>query len=159
MEAKIVAEYFLSKDVDRKLFNSNVINLNNRKCYEGNVRLNKYLFLAQVVYLAKYNTKLFDDNFCAYDNGPVIEEIMRSYLIMSPKNKKTKLDSNIADFLDKIYMSLENATTEELVEITHEDPEWLKFKNNTYNAPVMNLEANIEEYKRRYKGLIKALNI
>ena len=68
--AKIVAEYFLSKDLERKMFNKNVVVYNDRKFYEGNVRLNKYLFLSQVVHLAKYNKKLFLDEFCAYDNGP-----------------------------------------------------------------------------------------
>ncbi len=62
-------------------------------------------------------------------------------------------------FLDKIYSSLENATYEELIEITHEDPEWMSLKDLTYDAPVMNLEKHIDEYKKRYKGLIEALNI
>ena len=61
--AKNVAEYFLSKDPDRRLFNKNVVVYNDRKFYEGNARLNKYLFLSQVVHLAKYDCKLFEDNF------------------------------------------------------------------------------------------------
>ena len=56
-------------------------------------------------------------------------------------------------------MALENATYDELIEITHEDPEWIKLSNNTYNAPIMNLEDNIKEYKHRYKGLIEALKL
>ena len=44
-----------------------------------------------------------------------------------------------------------------MIEISHEDPEWIH--NNTFYAPVMNLEENIEEYKHRYKGLIEALKI
>ena len=65
--ARSVAEYFLSKDPDRKLFNKNVVVYNDRKFYEGNARLNKYLFLSQVVYMAKYGHKLFEDDFCAFD--------------------------------------------------------------------------------------------
>jgi len=41
-----VSKYFLSKDKEHKLFNKNVVLCNNIKCYEGNVRLNKYLFLS-----------------------------------------------------------------------------------------------------------------
>ncbi len=158
LTAKQVAEYFISKDPERKLFNYNVVSYNGRKSYEGNVRINKYLFLAQVVHLAKYNSKLFSDDFVAYDNGPVVETIMNSYGRLVGNN-----DKNIAEiektFLDKIYLSLENATYEELIEITHEDPEWQNLSKDTYNAPVMNLEKNIEEYKKRYKGLIEALKI
>lgn len=159
IEANLVAKYFLSKDPDRKLFNNNIIVKNNRKSYEGNVRLNKYLFLSQVVYLAKYEKKLILDNFVAYDNGPVIQNIIHDYPLMSSKNDIVELPKNIKVFLDKIYKALENATYDELIEITHEDPEWIKLSNNTYNAPTMNLEKNIEVYKQRYKGLIEALKI
>lgn len=158
LTAKDVAEYFISKDPDRKLFNYNVVSYNGRNFYEGNARLNKYLFLAQVVHLARYNSKLFSDDFCAYDNGPVVENIMTSYGRLSGKNEK-KIDDNKKNFLDKIYKSLENATYDELIEITHEDPEWISLSNDTYNSPTMNLERNIEEYKKRYKGIIEALNL
>ena len=49
INAELVAKYFLSKDNERKLFNMNVVTYNNRNFYEGNARLNKYLFLSQVV--------------------------------------------------------------------------------------------------------------
>ena len=65
INAELVAKYFLSKDNERKLFNMNVVTYNNRNFYEGNARLNKYLFLSQVVYLAKYNKRLFNDDFRA----------------------------------------------------------------------------------------------
>ncbi len=159
LEAKNVAEYFLSKDPERKLFNTNLVTYNNRKSYEGNIRINKYLFLTQVVHLAKYGEKLFSDSFRAYDNGPVVEDILHSFNKLIKNKEKSTISSEKKEFLDKIYMSLENASYEELIEITHEDPEWQKLSDNTYNAPVMNIEDNIEEYKKRYKGLIEALKI
>lgn len=159
LTAKNVAEYFLSKDPDRKLFNKNIVTYNNRKFYEGNARLNKYLFLSQVVYLAKYNNKLFIDNFNAYDNGPVVIEILNSFGRLKGKENKEIIDGQTRCFLDKIYLSLENASYEELIEITHEDPEWQRLSSNTYDAPIMHIENNIEEYKKRYKGLISALKI
>lgn len=159
LEANVVAKYFLSKDPERKIFNNNIVVKNNRKSYEGNVRLNKYLFLAQVVYLAKYDRKLISDDFVAYDNGPVIQAIISDYPLMASRNDKVEINGDIKIFLDKIYDSLENATYEELIEITHEDPEWIRLSQDTYNAPIMNLEKNIEVYKKRYKGLIAALKL
>ena len=159
IDPKTIAKYFLSKDPNRKLFNNNVVVKNNRKSYEGNIRLNKYLFLSQVVYLAKYETKLISDNFVAYENGPVVQNIVSDYPLISSRCENVELDESIKIFLDKIYYALENATYDELVEITHEDPEWLRLSNDTYNAPIMNLEKNIETYKQRYKGLIEALKI
>ena len=46
-----VAQYLLSRDKDRKLFNKNLIQRNGREFYEGNARLNKYLLLAQNIYI------------------------------------------------------------------------------------------------------------
>lgn len=159
LSAKLVAKYFLSKDPNRRLFNKNIVSYNDRNFYEGNARLNKYLFLSQVVYLAKNNKRLIEDDFCAYDNGPVVEEIMKTFPLLNVDDNFENINAKDKEFLDKIYFSLENATYEELIEITHEDPEWIRLKGITYNAPIMNLEKNIEEYKKRYKGLIEALNI
>lgn len=159
LSAKLVAKYFLSKDPNSRLFNKNIVSYNDRNFYEGNARLNKYLFLSQVVYLAKNNKRLIEDDFCAYDNGPVVEEIMKTFPLLNVDDNFENINAKDKEFLDKIYFSLENATYEELIEITHEDPEWIRLKGITYNAPVMNLEKNIEEYKKRYKGLIEALNI
>ena len=159
LKADDIAKYFLSKDKNRVLFNNNIVENSNRKSYEGNIRLNKYLLLAQVVYMAKYGKKLFNDDFVAYDNGPVIKDIVNNYPIITARNEQVNLPIKVKTFLDKIYMALENATYDELIEITHEDPEWIKLSNNTYNAPIMNLEDNIKEYKHRYKGLIEALKL
>lgn len=157
--AEIIAKYFLFKDKNKILFNNNVVENNNRKSYEGNIRLNKYLFLSQVVYLAKYEKKLFNDDFIAYDNGPVIKSIVNNYSLMSARREEVELPKELKKFLDKIYDSLKSASYKELIEISHEDPEWIKLSHNTFNAPVMNLEENIEEYKERYKGLIAALKL
>ncbi len=159
INASTIAKYYLSKDPDRILFNNNVVNKNGRKFYEGNARLNKYLFLSEVVYLAKYEKRLISENFVAYDNGPVIKEIMTEYPILSSRNENVSIEEEIKTFLDKIYDSLINASYEELIEITHEDPEWIRLSKDTFNSPIMNLEKNIDEYKQRYKGIIEALKL
>lgn len=156
--AKDVAIYFLNKDNKKKLFKDNLVTKNGHKFYEGNARINKYLFLSQVVYLAKYGQKLINDDFKAYLNGPVIPCIMHNYQKIL-KEKEYNLPLEVQEFLDKIYFALEDANIDELIDITHEDPEWIRLKEKTYNRPTMNLEKNIKEYQKRYKGLIEALNI
>ena len=84
---------------------------------------------------------------------------MENYGIINNKNNEGNILPATKEFLDKIYESLENATYEELIEITHEDPEWIRLSKDTYNAPVMKIENNIDEYKKRYKGLIEALKL
>ena len=118
ISADVIAKYFLSKDPDRILFNNNVVEKNNRKFYEGNARLNKYLFLSQVVYLAKFEKKLIADDFVAYDNGPIVKKIITDYPIISSRKEQVDIPNDIKMFLDKIYDSLENASYEELIEIT-----------------------------------------
>lgn len=160
LQADNVAKYFLSKDKSGKIFNFNIVNYNGRKSYEGNIRLNKYLFLSQVVYLAKNDECLLSDDFVAYDNGPVITYIISNYgKIVADKNDNIRISENVKNFLDKIYDSLKDASYEELIEITHEDPEWKNLCHNTYNAPKMNIERYKNFYKIKYKGLIEALKI
>lgn len=159
LTALSVAKYYISKDRKHKLFTNKVIEINGVKSYEGNVRINKYLFLSQVVYLAKYGRKLFSDDLVAYANGPVVIEIINNYTILYSKKSNDKIDSKTKDFLDKIYFSLENATCEELIDISHEDPEWQRLSLNTYSKEPMDLEAHIEYYKETYKGLIEALRL
>lgn len=159
--AKEVAKYFLSKDSDKKIFNTNLVEFHNRKAYEGNIRLNKYLYFAQTVYLAKYGKLLFDDDFVAYDNGPVIKEIVENYPSMQANSNKEKiiLPEEIKQFLDKIYLSLKDASCKELIEITHEDTAWKEVSDRTYYAPVINLEKYKAKFEKQYRGLIKVMEI
>lgn len=160
IKVKDISKYFLSKDKDNKLFTKKVINLNGRDCYEGNVRLNKYLYFAQTVYLAKYGSLLFENDIVAYDNGPVIKEVMNDYsAILATKNNKISLDEKIKVFLDKIYNALEKATCNELVEISHEDTAWKELSSETEKAPVIDILKYKEKYSRQYRGLIKVMGI
>jgi hypothetical protein len=84
---------------------------------------------------------------------------MKNYSQLSFKDEQIVISEKERIFLDKIYYALEQATYDDLIEITHEDPEWIELSKNTYNAPVMDLEKHIAEYKIRYKGIIEALNI
>lgn len=129
MKASDVAKYYLEKD------NS----LDNK-------RLNKYLFLTQVVYLGKEERELFGDEFISTSNGPVLKDIL--------KDSSNIVDDKIKEFLDKIYDALKSAPDEELDSIVKEDPEWIKLSNS---GSIMDLERNVSEYKVRYKGLLEAI--
>ncbi len=159
IQAEKVAKYFLSKDKNNKYFNTNLIKLNGRDCYEGNVRLNKYLYFAQTVYIAKYGELLFNEKVLAYENGPVVKEVQEKYSILVNTKEEVELDEKIKSFLDKIFDALKNATCEELVEISHEDTAWKELSRSTYNAPEIDVAKYKEKYEKQYKGLIKVMNI
>lgn len=95
----------------------------------------------------------------AYENGPVIENIMTQYPLMVSRNETVVLPKKIQEYLDKVYDALKNATYEELIEISYEDLEWIKLHNNTFYALIMNLEENLEEYKRRSKRVNRSFKI
>ena len=59
----------------------------------------------------------------------------------------------------KIYLSLKDASCEELIEITHEDTAWKEVSDKTYYAPVINLEKYKAKFEKQYKGLIKVMEI
>ena len=123
--------------------------------------MNKYLYFAQTVFLAKYGKLLFGDDFVAYDNGPVVKEIVENYpSIQASANKENiVLPIDIQEFLDKIYLSLKDASCEELIEITHEDSAWKEVSDRTYYAPIINLEKYKAKFEKQYRGIIKVMEI
>ena len=69
------------------------------------------------------------------------------------------MNERIKEFLDKIYMSLEGATFDELIEITHEDTAWKELSRETYYAPVIDLLKYKSKFEKQYKGIIKVMAI
>lgn len=157
MKAENIAKYFFNKDMENELFKDELIDLNGHKSFIGNIRINKYLHIAQNTYIAKYSKLLFEDSIYAFDNGGVVENVRKNYLML--KNTKNNIDENIDDetklFLDKIYNILYNATIDELIQISHEDIEWVN--KNTGNSKLlqeMNSIKNYELYKEQYKDVL-----
>ena len=129
MKASDVAKYYLEKD--------NSLDTE---------RLNKYLFLTQVVYLGKEERELFGDEFISTSNGPMLKNIL--------KDSSNIVDDKTKEFLNKIYDALKSASDEELDSIVKDDPEWIRLSNS---GSVMDLERNVSEYKIRYKGLLEKI--
>lgn len=157
MKAETIAKYFLNKDADGTVFFDELKTLNNRTFYSGNARLNKYLHIAQNIYIAMYSSKLFDDDMYAYDNGAVVKSIQENYKYI--KNTKAaykeEIDQSIMIYLDKIYKLLANATLDELIDISHEDDEWIQ-KNKFYDLPNQKMDSlkMASEYKKQYADAI-----
>lgn len=153
------ALYILSLDKKHELFNKNLRTQNGRRFYEGNARLNKYMHLAQNIYIAKYGEPLVDSVFYAYDNGAVDPKIQENYsVLLERKDKNVVMEDNEKKFLDAIYKAFRNATLDELIELSHEDSEWID-KHNYYqkNDQKMDSMARKEEYAKQYADMVKVL--
>lgn len=153
-----IAQYFLSKDQDKTLFNKNLVSKNGRSFYEGNARLNKYLHLAQNIYIAMTGGKLFEEDLYAYDNGAVALAVQENYAILLSRIAIPALPEKIQKFLDKLYAVLANASLDELIEISHEDEAWQE-KHTYYVKENQRMDSlsHIAEYQEQYHDIIKVM--
>ena len=87
-----IAKYILFLDKDNNIFVNNLINREGRSCYEENVRLNKYLHIMQMVYIAMNDKKLFDEDMYAFDNGVVVNSVMNNYTYLKSMKSSYKID-------------------------------------------------------------------
>lgn len=156
-----VAKYFLSKDKDGSLFTKNLANKNNRVFYDGNARLNKYLHLAQNIYIAKTGKPLMDAVFYAYDNGAVIPEVQEKYSVLLAKRNDfaVEISKEEKNFLDKFYTAFQNAELDELIDLSHEDDEWTE-KSRYYKKEDQKMDSMkyADVYKEQYHDIVQVLD-
>lgn len=153
-----IARYFISIDTNNQLFNKSLITRNDRKFYEGNARLNKYLQLAQNLYIAKTGGKLFQEDMYAYDNGAVVPEVQENYAVLLSKKKESHLSEEICIFLRKVYDLLRNASVDELIELSHEDDAWINKHLYYYrNEQKMDSLSYADKYKEQYEDVLRIM--
>lgn len=85
--------------------------------------------------------------------------MQENYSVLIGKKKDINLPSDISDFLDRLYIALENATLEELIEISHEDSEW-GAKHSFYSKKDQKMDSlsKADEYKTQYKDMLTVLD-
>lgn len=92
-----------------------------------NLKLQKLLYFAQGKYLAKNNKPLFDEPIEAWELGPVVRSIYKTYKYCGPypitvfdkKVKRTNLPYDIREFLDYIWDFYGKYSARYLVDETH----------------------------------------
>lgn len=123
--AKQIASYFIVKasqmgDGNKEFSGNNDLT---------NLKLQKLLYFAQVEYLKKYGTPLFDDEIQAWQYGPVVKSVYDwlkcygSYVITDfdvELEDFNNLPENIKDFLEAIWKKYVKYSAWGLVEKTHE---------------------------------------
>lgn len=155
-----IAKYILSLDKNDDVFINKLITLNGRNCYEGNVRLNKYLHIMQMVYFAMTDNKLFDEDMYAFDNGVVVNDVMNNYgYLKKNKDKYVIKDNDIKSYVRKMFNILKYAPLNDLIEISHQDEEWKK-KHNFYlkKEQLIDVDSQKENYKKMCADFIEMLN-
>ena len=153
------ARYILSLDKEHIIFDKQLRVQNGRKFYEGNARLNKYLHMAQNIYIAKFGKPLMDSVFYAYDNGAVDPNVQEKYsVLLERRDQPVTITDPEKKFLDSIYKAFYSASLDELIELSHEDSEWIE-KHRHYRKEDQRMDSmsRREEYAEQYADMIKVL--
>ncbi|GBD76683.1 hypothetical protein TEHN7126_2382 [Tetragenococcus halophilus subsp. halophilus] len=99
-----------------------------------------------------YPKYLFDEDIEAWNYGPVIRDIYKTYKYESDKinnaetwKPESDRDLNISDVIDQVIKQTDEMGDFSLVDRTHEDEEWKRAFDN--DQDYMDKDAIIEEYK------------
>jgi uncharacterized phage-associated protein len=160
-DAKDVAIYFLNKDTSNELFTSERMKRGAASFAVGNARLNKYLHIAQNMWIAKTGQLLFFQPLLAFDNGAVVDEIRMNFsaIAKSAQRETSQLSDDVKCFLDKLCVMLREATIDDLIELSHQDSEWrAKSKYEAKKDQVMDSLAKKDEYKTQYSDALVILD-
>lgn len=118
MEAKKIAKYLISQKMIEPVNSLN-----------GNMKLQKLLYFAQLISLAKEDKPLFEDEVFAFENGMVIETVRKDYRdnfadFSNCQSIDLDLSANDAETLEMTIDLFGNLTANELSEITHTHKSW-----------------------------------
>ena len=106
--------------------------------YITNLKLQKLLYFLQLEFFKLNQQQLINEEFYAWDLGPVIPSIYRDYSIYAssliPKQYNVaEIDSATLECIDKILKLYAKKTTWELVELSHSQNPW-KYIYNKYGS-------------------------
>ncbi len=104
--------------------------------YDGNMKLQKMLVLADMAHLAQYNEPLFGDDVLAFKNGLVIEKVRLRYksdyfgLRSDSERFNPDFKSEEYDTLNAVIDIYGHLTARELSNLNHEFNSWKTFYQN-----------------------------
>jgi uncharacterized phage-associated protein len=119
--AEDIGLWFISRGLD-----------NPKNTLEGNTKLQKLLFFSWLIHSSKFNEQLFENDFFAYQNGPVIETVRKEYkenysdLSKKPIPHFSLKELETFKIAEDIFGSLDSG---ELVKISHNSPAWKKYND------------------------------
>lgn len=118
-----------------------------------NLKLNKLLFFTQGQSLSKLGRKMFSDDIEAWDYGPVVSDVYRSYKVCgrNPIEQSLEyfdesvLDNDELSILVDVYTNYGKYSSGTLVSMTHQqNTPWTKFYKEGHNVIIP--EQAIKEY-------------
>lgn len=126
--AEQIAEWFLNR-------NRREMNFEDSE-YITNLKLQKLLYYAQGKYYEKKGCALFDDDFQAWEHGPVIKKIYDLYEkngangIKYEKDFDVEIDEETEEVLEEVYHDYAKYSAWMLRNMTHSEMPWLTTNKN-----------------------------
>lgn len=114
-----VSQWFIDRGLDTP---TNQLN--------GNVKLQKLLFFSWLIHCHTFGKSLFEDNFLAFTNGPVVENVRKTYKDEYNSLRRWDLPEYTDEEIESLTLASEifgKASAEELVELSHHSPAWQKY--------------------------------
>lgn len=122
---------YKAKDIAKWFLNKNRIQMNFEDSeYITNLKLQKLLYYAQGFYLAKKDTPLFNEDFLAWEHGPVIRKIYDEYKkngsngIKFEEDFNVEIDKETERVLEEVYEKYGQYAAWKLRNMTHEENPW-----------------------------------
>lgn len=129
---------------------------------EGNMKIQKLLFFAQLIYMAKNNGEtMFDEEFKAFKDGVVLESVMNNYreqynqMFNNIHINNLNIDSKILEILEDTKEIFGDASAQDLSELSHEFDAWNKFFEKSKKFGIYVKRLSIIPYEELKKELYK----
>lgn len=134
---KLIKKQYSAEDIAEWFLNRNRVQMNFEDAeYMTNLKLQKLLYYAQGYFLAKKNESLFNEDFLAWEHGPVIRKIYDKYKkngangIEYDKDFKVNIDNETENILEIVYEEYAQYTAWKLRNMTHEEMPWKTTERN-----------------------------
>lgn len=151
VEPKDVAKWFMKKGLDNPS--------NTRK---GNMKLQKLLFFAQLIFMCKNNgNTMYDERFSAFENGMVLEPVRQEYrnnyyVLEREAGQEIIMPQEVEETLNITTDIFGQCSADELSELSHQFETWSKYlKESIGNENYHNKDKAIVPYEELEKELYK----
>lgn len=130
-----------------------------------NLKLNKLLYFSELMHYSVYKEKMFDKEFVAFENGPVVYDVYTNYRRWDLKyypEENIDIEYHIGLQIMKIINFLyAHRSDDELVSITHSHNIWKEKEhllpfNRFYNSPPIDFENTSPDLMEFYSNIFNA---
>lgn len=158
-----LAKYFMKNELDEP-----------RNTYDGNMKLQKLVYFAQLIHLAKFGEPLFEEPIYAFKNGSVIENVRHAYkykldwLVSEANSFDNDFNEEINETLTLTKKIFGDLSAVELSDLNHQQFSWKSFYDRSIDEltnfhhkeeSIIDIDSIIEHDLSKVQQLITAVEL